>query len=361
MQGFEASAYIQDSDIVYEVHPYYTKDLTDADRDAHFGFLASQFPILAGEWGLTLDDSANCRAVPNDPERAQAVLAQTLDYFESRKISWTISTFLPGNLYIDFSDYYRTDLYQSWTCGAPIPPGLGIGEPIDYYLLGIKEGDLVPVSSGSGNIMTVARGGIVAMYGDRMAELTETSDSIPPPSQMGGISVWITDASGSERFALLRYLSPYLVNLVVPPDTATGLAIFTIVGGSGEGLSGHVLVDDVSPGLYTANLNGRGPVIGTASSGLLWQCDQTGCTALPVPDTTVVVSVVATGIRNANHVTATIAGIPVPVLCAGVQNESLGVDQIDLQLVPELRGAGETDPIVVVDGVPSNAVRIDIQ
>ena len=193
-----------------------------------------------------------------------------------------------------------------------------------------------------------------------------------PPICSGGISVRITDSSGAERLAPLRYVSPYLVNLVVPPGTAKGLAIFTMIGGPHDGVSGHVLIDDISPGLFTGYENGRGPVIGTAieteSDGsemtlLLSNCEQAVCTTLPVPENAII-SLFATGIRNVSsieHVSASIAGIPVRVLYAGVQNDLLGVDQVEIQLVPELRGIGETDLIVIVDGIPSNAVRINIQ
>ncbi len=373
MQGFDERAYIPDANIMYEVHPFYVNDLTNDQRDAHFGFLANTFPLLAGEWGfIPGEDSANCRDLPNDPAQVEQVIEDTMAYFEAHQMSWTIATFLPGNLYVDFTDYYRTDLISSWTCSGEAQTGLGIGEPVNYYLDGIAEGDMVPVSGAAGNVMALARGSVVHMYGPGMADTTETATSIPPPLSLSGISVQITDSKGAIFLAGLRYVSPYLINLVLPPDVALGTASFVILGGSGAGLKGHGFIQDVSPGLFTGPANGRGPVVATAlepdSTLPVWQCNGFDCQTVPVPipnDASVVIQVNAAGIRNTTsleHVSATIGGIPVPVIYAGVQGDaSQGIDEVDLRLFTQFRGLGETDLIVTVDGQVSNAVRINIQ
>ena len=76
------------------------------------------------------------------------------------------------------------------------------------------------------------------------------------------------------------------------------------------------------------------------------------------------VSVVASGIRNRtslSRVNATIGGISVPLLYAGISNDALGIDEVKLRLTSHVRGLGETDLIVTVDGEVSNAVRINIE
>ena len=53
--------------------------------------------------------------------------------------------------------------------------------------------------------------------------------------------------------------------------------------------------------------------------------------------------------------------IGVPVLYAGAQPEFAGLDQVNVALTHSLRGIGETDVIVTVDGRPSTSVRINVQ
>jgi uncharacterized protein (TIGR03437 family) len=60
-------------------------------------------------------------------------------------------------------------------------------------------------------------------------------------------------------------------------------------------------------------------------------------------------------------VTCTIGGIRVPVLYADAQTQFAGLDQVNVALTLDVRGIGETDLIVTVDGQPSKAVRINVQ
>jgi uncharacterized protein (TIGR03437 family) len=378
--GFDASFAVPDPNILYEVHPWFAhgfyKDVTDADRDAHFGFLASQFPILAGEWGfIPGEDSANCRALPTDPDAAEQIINATLAYFESHQISWTYASFLPGDLFIDFSDYYRTDLIEPWTCGGGTPIGLGLGEPVMYYLDALDESHLAPVSGAAGNIVSLARGAITPIYGYEMAASPDLAVG-DPPFVLDGSSVRVTDSAGVARLAGLRYISPFLINAVVPEDTALGLAKFEIASGLGVGLTGTVIVTDISPGLYTAWLNGRGPVIadvtiisakGDKITMSSYSCPTAVCitTPIPIPEGgSAKIAIYASGIRNRHPdgtIAATIGGFLVPVLYAGIQDDAGGIDLIAVDLPPMLKGLGETDLLVVVDGIASNAVRVNIQ
>jgi uncharacterized protein (TIGR03437 family) len=377
--GFDASFAVPDPNIIYEVHPWFAhgfyKDVTDADRDAHFGFLAKQFPILAGEWGfIPGEDSANCRALPTDPDAAEQIIKATLAYFESRQISWTYASFLPGDLFIDFSDYYRTDLVEPWTCGGGTPKGLGLGEPVMYYLDTLDENRLAPVSGAAGNIVSLARGAITPIYGYYMAASVDLATG-DPPLFLDGTSVRVTDSAGVSRLAGLRYISPFLVNAVVPENTALGTATFEIASGLGTGLVGTVIVQDISPGLYTAWLNGRGPVIadvtitsadGNKTTMSSYACPTAICITSPIPipeGGATKIMIYSSGIRNRKPdgaIAATIGGFSVPVLSTGIQDDAGGIDSITLDLPPILKGLGETDLVVVVDGIASNAVRVNI-
>jgi uncharacterized protein (TIGR03437 family) len=326
VQGFADSdflnfdQFIDDPAVIYEIHPWFFKT---GDRDARFGLLSKQVPVLAGAWGF----------IPHG-------------------ISWTYSTFQPGNLYINYSDYYRTDLTASWTCNGTTPVGLGIGETIQYYLDGLKEGDLVPVSGAAGNIVGSARGGVVHIYGYQMSD--ETAAAETPAETLGGIRLEITDSTGTKVLAPLIYVSPYLVNAIIPASAALGPSTFRI-----GALSGPATIVDVQPGLFTGQANGRGPAIGFADGNPIWQCTDFKCNALPIDAASM--TLIGAGFRNTRHqITATVGGFDVPVLRAGALDGAPGVDSIDLAITADVRGLGETDVLIFADGIASNAVRVNL-
>jgi uncharacterized protein (TIGR03437 family) len=75
-------------------------------------------------------------------------------------------------------------------------------------------------------------------------------------------------------------------------------------------------------------------------------------------------SLFGTGIRNRTslgNVGVTINGIGVPAQYAGPQSQFPGLDQVNVGLPLNLRGSGETDLILTVDGQPANTVRVNIQ
>ena len=99
----------------------------------------------------------------------------------------------------------------------------------------------------------------------------------------------------------------------------------------------------------------------------VFQCTQAGCVSVPISlgvDTPVYVSFYGTGIRNRSslaNVAVTINGVSVPVLYAGPTPNFSGLDQVDVGLVLDLRGSGESNVILTVDGQVSNVVTINIQ
>src|SRR5439155_1415809 len=88
------------------------------------------------------------------------------------------------------------------------------------------------------------------------------------------------------------------------------------------------------------------------------------CGVTPVGvDRPVYVSFYGTGIRNRSspaNVTATINGVSVPVLYAGAAPDFVGLDQVNTGLPLTLRGSGEVNVVLAVDGQSSNAVTIHI-
>lgn len=376
MQGLDTRAYIRDANILYETHPRYDNDFTIADRDAHFGFLSSRFPVLAASWGLTLDeDSAECRAIPQEPDQAEALVNDTLAYFESHNISWIASAFAPGKLILDFDSYYHTELSQGWTCGQPAWPPPGIGEVVRYYLWGVDDTNIVPVNGGSGSLV-IAPDSLVVAYGIDLARTTASVSSQPLPTALGGVGIRIVDSAGAVLLAPLLYVSPDLIHFLVPPETAPGFATVSVLNDDGTGPQGKMLIERVAPGLFTAEGSGRGAALafevrqtpdGTEENVPLYQCAGGRCTTVPVripPAGSAHVILLCTGIRSVSSpqsLLVTIGGIPVPIVSVGPAAELPWDDQLTVTLGPELRGLGETDVIFTADGRTANAVRLNVR
>lgn len=86
--------------------------------------------------------------------------------------------------------------------------------------------------------------------------------------------------------------------------------------------------------------------------------------AIVLDDRQVYLILFATGIRNRSslaNVGCTIGGITMPVDYAGSNGEGVpGLDQVNVRLTTDARGNKDGHLVLTVDGVPSNAVFVDI-
>src|SRR5215471_18368167 len=98
-----------------------------------------------------------------------------------------------------------------------------------------------------------------------------------------------------------------------------------------------------------------------------FQCDASGCVGVPIDpglDTPVFISFYGTGIRNRDslaNVKMTIDGMDVPVLYAGPTPGFTGLDQVNVPLILSLRGRGESNVVLTVNGQRSNVVTISVK
>jgi uncharacterized protein (TIGR03437 family) len=235
----------------------------------------------------------------------------------------------------------------------------------------------VTVQSAASSITTVAPGSIASIYGSNLAAAIKQADAQPLPESLGGVSLSVRDATGTSRAASLLYVSPGQINFILPQDIQPGLATFTITGGTAA-VSAPGTVLPAAPTLFSASANGNGVAAATAirtqagAQGLqapvpVFQCGASGCVAVPIDlgiDTPVYLSLYGTGIRNRSslsNVTVTINGVNVPVLYAGPQSEFAGLDQVNVALTLDLRGTGESNVVLVVDGQTSNPVTVNVR
>jgi uncharacterized protein (TIGR03437 family) len=183
-----------------------------------------------------------------------------------------------------------------------------------------------------------------SLFGSRLAGATESANPLSPPTSLGGISLRITDSSGTARLAPLFDVSPSRIDFEVPAGTA-GPVMLEVVNAPSQIPQAAAQIDNIAPALFTHDDN-------TAVAYT------THFERRPVQ-----LILYATGIRNRSslaNVQCTIGGISVPVDYAGPSDNGVpGLDQVNVSLIPALKG-GFQDLVLTVDGIPSNTVSANI-
>ena len=241
---------------------------------------------------------------------------------------------------------------------------------------------LTSVSAASFAPGGLAAESIVAAFGSGLAKVTEEA-SLPLPTTLGGARVSVVDSLGTERLAPLLFASPNQINFVVPPGTAVGQALVTILQGEELVAAESPRIDPVSPGLFSADASGHGLLAGVVlrvkADGsrsfepvARFDKGQNQYVAEPIdlgPDQgaatdQVYLVMFATGLRNRSelsNVSVKLGEVSAEVLYAGEQGMFVGLDQINALLPRSLVGRGEVEVNVTVDGKQANAVKVAIR
>jgi uncharacterized protein (TIGR03437 family) len=255
----------------------------------------------------------------------------------------------------------------------------------DAFITKISTPDIVtiaPVSAASFNGAALAPDSIVAAFGVSLASGTETASALPLPASLLGVSVKVKDSVGTERSAPLFFVSPNQVNFLIPSTTAMGKATITLTNSQNASLSATVWIDGVAPGLFSADASGRGIAAAVAlrvkqdgSFGFepVMRLDDFGRpVAIPIdlgPDMgeasdQVFLILFGAGFRNHSSlekVIVQIGGVNLPAMYAGAQGGFIGQDQVNVRLPRSLAGRGDVMVTLIVDGLISNSVSVNIR
>jgi uncharacterized protein (TIGR03437 family) len=273
---------------------------------------------------------------------------------------------------------WQVSPYQLSGGGSGIIEGAGIDYILPYWMARYY-GVITPsaVSSSAATTSAVAPSSFATLFGSNLSTITAQPQSLPLPVTLGGVTLTVTDAAGVARPAGLVYISPSQVNFVVPDGTSTGTATFTVNNGAvSQTFTG--LVQSVVPTLFSMSSTGTGVAAATAiqvqaSNAQLqgpvavFQCSAGVCTSVPIAlgvDTPIYVTFYGTGIRGLSALTnvhLTIDGTSIPVQFAGPQPSYPGLDQVNVPLPLSLRGDGESNVVLTVDGQVSNTVTISVK
>ncbi|GEM_PF-1798060 len=205
---------------------------------------------------------------------------------------------------------------------------------------------------------------IAATFGDQFSQNTVSANSFPLPATLAGVSVTVNDNN-----APMLFVSPAQVNYVVPSNVDPGTAMVKVLYNDAVIAAGTVTIERVSPGLFTAGANGQGVAVGqTTFDGVSFQpVMNANGTPRPVsvgaanrPNYLVLYG---TGLRHRSqlaNVRVTIGGVAAGVEYLGAHSRLAGLDQMNVRMPQELRGRGDVDVVLTIDGRVSNAARINI-
>lgn len=231
----------------------------------------------------------------------------------------------------------------------------------------------------------IAPDSLASVFGSKLATVTAQANGLPWPTQLGDISVvYISDSAAKTQMTSLLYVSPSQMNIWIPPGVAPGLATISFpTTGLPPGVATAALrvvpvtIAKVAPGLFSADGTGSGVASASAVRVLIptriqspvpvFSCDANVCMAVPIDlglDTPVYLSLYGTGIRGASspdNVFVTIGNAQTKPTYAGPEQQTPGLDQVNVPLPLTLRGSGMVNVTVTVDGVTSNAVQIAIE
>jgi uncharacterized protein (TIGR03437 family) len=193
------------------------------------------------------------------------------------------------------------------------------------------------------------------------------------PTIFAGTSVSILDASGKTAAAQLYYVSPTEVGFYVPTGVATGTAKVTVAS-NGLTQTGNVQIGNVAPGLFTVNASGLAAAYVLRVSGTtqtyesVYSVNNSGAIiAAPInmgaSTDSVYLSLYGTAISGAaaSSVQVTINGVNAPVLFAGPQGLTPGLDQVNVLIPQSLAGKGNVNLQLTAGGVAANPVQITVQ
>jgi uncharacterized protein (TIGR03437 family) len=215
---------------------------------------------------------------------------------------------------------------------------------------------------------------LVSGFGENLAASAAAGDPGHLPTSLNGVSVTVTDSSGTSGVAPLYYVSAAQINYMIPAGLAPGLARVVVRNGDTVVSAGTTEIGAVAPSIFTANANGQGVAAANAviaaNGGAqqvkpVFACGAGSCAAVPVapgsPGAPTILELYGTGIRGRADlaaVTATVGGTNAPVLYAGPQSQYPGLDQVNLELPPGLTPGQTVDIVITVAGLRANVTYI---
>jgi uncharacterized protein (TIGR03437 family) len=199
---------------------------------------------------------------------------------------------------------------------------------------------------------TFSPGTIITIKGGNLANTTASApDPIKPPTTLGGVTLQI----GGVPCALF-YVSPAQINARIDPSAAFGARTLSLSSPAGTFTTQIEIVQAGSPGIFS--LAGTGTREGAILNAVTFDGGPFSVTTLGQPT---YLAIYATGLDFSSKPIVTVDGVSLPVLFAGPAPGFVGLQQVNVQLLAQLAGAGRVSlMIATAGGKTTNVVEIVI-
>jgi uncharacterized protein (TIGR03437 family) len=195
----------------------------------------------------------------------------------------------------------------------------------------------------------IAPDSIAVATGGALANSTQHSQKLPNgtfPTNVDGIAVTVNG-----RAAEIFFVSPGQVNFLVPPQTEIGIADVMVTNSENFASRGSVTILQAAPGVFTKSGDGSGP-------GIILTSDFLEEGPFDPTNGNLRLTVFATGARAASQNSIVMGGRVVTAESVIASPDMPGLDEINLLVPRDLRGAGIVDLSIQSDGRASNLVSV---
>lgn len=188
------------------------------------------------------------------------------------------------------------------------------------------------ISNGASFLPAFAPGGILSVFGSRLASSIAAASSLPLPYQLAGVTATVNGVP-----APLYYVSAGQINLQIPESLGAGPATLVIQNGAQAAASLFQLAA-AAPGIFASVMPA------SAARGDVLTLYLTG----------------AGNVANLSSLAVTVGGVAASVKYAGIPSWSAGVVQVNYQ-VAQATPTGAQPVIVTIAGAASQAVNLTIR
>ena len=237
-----------------------------------------------------------------------------------------------------------------------VPQAISI--PVSF-VVGISQSTVITaIANGASYAQAFAPGTLMTVFGTQLSPVTRSASTLPLPLPLdiAGVSATVNGVS-----APLYYVSPGQINVQIPYETGSGLAVLG-VNNNGQVSSFPFTVAPAAPGLFTAPDGSLTPSA-TARQGQTAVAFITGdgdtntfLTTGASPPTGTTTSKLP---RPKLAVTVTVGGIAATVSFAGTPVGLAGISQVNFT-VPAAAPLGVQPVIVSVGGVKTQTGRLTV-
>lgn len=203
-----------------------------------------------------------------------------------------------------------------------------------------------------------APGTIVTILGANLTNTVQAAtNAANPPTSLGGVTVTIGGIKAG-----LFFVSPGQINAHIDAAVPQGPATVVVTSPTGTFTTTITISINAAAGLFS--IAGTGSAEGAILNAITFALGPFTVTSAMGPPGSPVgptfLAIFLTGLNLSASPQVTIGGVSVPVAYFGNAPCCAGLEQINVQLVPQLAGAGRVPVVVTAAGVTSNVVDITI-